>query len=132
MADRSAIEWTEATWNPTTGCDRVSAGCDNCYALTLAKRLKAMGAAKYQNDGDHGALVEFDGGQRGGVLGHADVPLSRAGVGDRDLSRWVGQPSVSAGASGSASWSWPSLMSCQPPASAGSTRSSRTSRAMCR
>ena len=52
MADRSAIEWTEATWNPTTGCDRISAGCDNCYALTLAKRLKAMGSAKYQTDGD--------------------------------------------------------------------------------
>ncbi|MFF4589722.1 DUF5131 family protein [Streptomyces sp. NPDC001388] len=52
MSDRSAIEWTEATWNPTTGCDRVSAGCDNCYALALSKRLKAMGAAKYQNDGD--------------------------------------------------------------------------------
>ncbi|MET9760032.1 phage Gp37/Gp68 family protein [Streptomyces sp. NPDC006372] len=52
MSDRSAIEWTEATWNPTTGCDRVSSGCDNCYALALAKRLKAMGAAKYQNDGD--------------------------------------------------------------------------------
>ncbi len=52
MADHSAIEWTEATWNPTTGCDRTSPGCDNCYALTLAKRLKAMGQAKYQNDGD--------------------------------------------------------------------------------
>ena len=52
MADRSAIEWTEATWNPTTGCDRVSAGCDNCYALTLANRLQRMGSAKYQNDGD--------------------------------------------------------------------------------
>jgi len=52
MADKSSIEWTEATWNPTTGCDRISAGCDNCYALTMAKRLKAMGAAKYQNDGD--------------------------------------------------------------------------------
>jgi protein gp37 len=52
MADRSAIEWTEATWNPTTGCDRISAGCDNCYALTLARRLKAMGVPKYQNDGD--------------------------------------------------------------------------------
>ncbi|MFG3604536.1 DUF5131 family protein [Micromonospora chersina] len=52
MADKSAIEWTEATWNPTTGCDRISAGCDNCYALSLAKRLKAMGSAKYQNDGD--------------------------------------------------------------------------------
>lgn len=52
MSSKSAIEWTEVTWNPTTGCDRVSAGCDNCYALTLAKRLKAMGTPKYQNDGD--------------------------------------------------------------------------------
>lgn len=49
---KSQIEWTEETWNPTTGCDRVSPGCDNCYALTLAKRLKAMGQAKYQRDGD--------------------------------------------------------------------------------
>jgi protein gp37 len=52
MANRSGIEWTEVTWNPVTGCDRVSAGCDHCYALALAKRLKAMGAAKYQRDGD--------------------------------------------------------------------------------
>lgn len=47
----TAIEWTDTTWNPVTGCDRVAAGCDNCYALTLAKRLKAMGVEKYQNDG---------------------------------------------------------------------------------
>lgn len=52
MSDNSAIEWTEATWNPTTGCDRISAGCDNCYALALSKRLKAMGVPKYQTDGD--------------------------------------------------------------------------------
>ena len=52
MSGTSAIEWTEATWNPTTGCDRISPGCDNCYALSLAKRLKAMGSAKYQVDGD--------------------------------------------------------------------------------
>lgn len=52
MADHSSIEWTQATWNPTTGCDRTSPGCDNCYAQTLAKRLKAMGVAKYQRDGD--------------------------------------------------------------------------------
>jgi protein gp37 len=49
---KSRIEWTEVTWNPVTGCDRISAGCDHCYALTLAKRLKAMGAPKYQADGD--------------------------------------------------------------------------------
>jgi protein gp37 len=48
----SAIEWTEVTWNPTTGCDRISPGCDRCYAQTLAKRLKAMGQPKYQRDGD--------------------------------------------------------------------------------
>lgn len=48
----SGIEWTEVTWNPTTGCDRTSPGCDHCYALTLSKRLKAMGSAKYQHDGD--------------------------------------------------------------------------------
>jgi protein gp37 len=52
MGDRSSIEWTEATWNPVTGCDRVSPGCDHCYALTLAARLKAMGSPKYQHDGD--------------------------------------------------------------------------------
>lgn len=52
MADRSSIEWTESTWNPVTGCDRVSTGCDHCYAMTLAKRLKAMGSEKYQADGD--------------------------------------------------------------------------------
>lgn len=46
------IQWTEQTWNPTTGCDRISDGCANCYALTMAKRLKGMGAAKYQTDGD--------------------------------------------------------------------------------
>jgi protein gp37 len=49
---RTSIEWTEVTWNPTTGCDRTSPGCDNCYALALAKRLNAMGQPKYQNDGD--------------------------------------------------------------------------------
>lgn len=47
----TGIQWTDATWNPTTGCDRISPGCDNCYALTMARRLKAMGQAKYQNDG---------------------------------------------------------------------------------
>ncbi len=52
MPSKTGIQWTEVTWNPTTGCDRISAGCDNCYALTLAKRLKAMGSEKYQNDGD--------------------------------------------------------------------------------
>jgi protein gp37 len=51
MTARSAIEWTQATWNPVTGCDRISPGCQHCYALTLAKRLKAMGQAKYHTDG---------------------------------------------------------------------------------
>ena len=50
MADGSGIEWTEATWNPTTGCTKISPGCKNCYAATLSKRLKAMGLKKYKND----------------------------------------------------------------------------------
>lgn len=48
----TTIEWTGETWNPVTGCDRTSPGCDHCYALTMAARLKAMGQPKYQNDGD--------------------------------------------------------------------------------
>lgn len=68
MADQSTIEWTEATWNPTTGCDRVSSGCDNCYALILAKRLKAMGSVKYQTDGDPRTS-----GPGFGVAAHPDV-----------------------------------------------------------
>lgn len=49
MADKTGIEWTDATWNAVTGCDHVSAGCDHCYAETLALRLQRMGNAKYAN-----------------------------------------------------------------------------------
>jgi protein gp37 len=58
MSTGTEIEWTHrpgtvpATWNPTSGCDQISAGCDLCYALRMAKRLKAMGSPKYQNDGN--------------------------------------------------------------------------------
>jgi protein gp37 len=45
----SSIEWTNLTWNPTTGCDKVSAGCKFCYAEVMSRRLKAMGVAKYAN-----------------------------------------------------------------------------------
>ena len=50
MASTSEIEWTEQTWNPTTGCTKVSAGCKNCYAEVMAKRLHAMKASGYQNN----------------------------------------------------------------------------------
>lgn len=49
MATESAIEWTERTWNPTTGCTKVSAGCKHCYAEVMAHRLKAMGAPGYEH-----------------------------------------------------------------------------------
>lgn len=49
MAVNSKIEWTESTWNPVTGCTKISEGCKNCYAFTLANRLKLMGNAKYSN-----------------------------------------------------------------------------------
>lgn len=46
---QSSIEWTEMTWNPTTGCDKVSAGCKYCYAEVMARRLQAMGIKKYKD-----------------------------------------------------------------------------------
>jgi protein gp37 len=52
MSAQTSIEWTERTWNPVTGCDRVSAGCDHCYAATMARRLQAMGNPRYRLDGD--------------------------------------------------------------------------------
>ncbi|MCB1191349.1 MAG: DUF5131 family protein [Leptospiraceae bacterium] len=46
---KSKIEWTEDTWNPTTGCNKVSPGCKNCYAEIMAYRLRAMGVNGYEN-----------------------------------------------------------------------------------
>ena len=48
MASRSAIEWTEITWNPVTGCSKISHGCKHCYAERMSRRLRAMGAQKYR------------------------------------------------------------------------------------
>ncbi len=45
----STIEWTEQTWNPVTGCTKISAGCEHCYAETMARRLQAMGTPGYEN-----------------------------------------------------------------------------------
>lgn len=47
---QSTIEWTELTWNPTTGCDKISAGCKFCYAEVMSRRLKAMGIDKYKDN----------------------------------------------------------------------------------
>lgn len=49
MGDKSSIEWTDATWNPVTGCTKVSPGCKNCYAERLAARLQAMGNRRYRD-----------------------------------------------------------------------------------
>lgn len=49
MANNSPIEWTESTWNPVTGCTKISPGCKNCYAERMAQRLKAMGQRNYAN-----------------------------------------------------------------------------------
>jgi len=49
MADNSSIEWTQATWNPVTGCTKISQGCKHCYAERMAKRLQAMGKSQYRN-----------------------------------------------------------------------------------
>jgi protein gp37 len=49
MPTKSNIEWTEMTWNPVTGCTKVSQGCKNCYAERMARRLEAMGSDRYRN-----------------------------------------------------------------------------------
>src|SRR5437870_10520577 len=49
MAQLSSIEWTDATWNPVTGCTKVSPGCKHCYAERMARRLQAMGVRQYRN-----------------------------------------------------------------------------------
>lgn len=75
MANNSSIEWTEATWNPVTGCTRASPGCDNCYAVTMTRRLAAMGQGKYKG------LVNPGKGHFNGVVkthnAALDVPLRR-------------------------------------------------------
>lgn len=62
MATNTRIEWTEMTWNPVTGCTKVSQGCKHCYAERLANRLQAMGVERYRNGFDvilHDDLVEL-------------------------------------------------------------------------
>ena len=59
---KSAIEWTDSVWNPVSGCTRVSAGCDNCYAVKMTKRLEAMGQDKYSR------LVNIGKGHFNGVV----------------------------------------------------------------
>lgn len=61
MGDKTGIEWTDATWNPVVGCSRVSPGCDNCYAITMARRIEATGNEAYSGtttDDDWTGLVK--------------------------------------------------------------------------
>lgn len=62
------IQWTDISWNPVTGCDRISKGCDHCYALAMARRLKLMGSKRYQLDGD-----DVTSGPGFGVQMHEDL-----------------------------------------------------------
>jgi len=88
MANKSNIEWTEMTWNPVTGCTKVSQGCKHCYAERMAKRLTAMGAERYRNGFTvtlHPDLVDIPRGWRQprvvfvnsmSDLFHDDIPLA--------------------------------------------------------
>lgn len=87
MATVTKIEWTELTWNPVTGCTKVSHGCTYCYAERMAKRLHAMGLPRYQNEFTptlHEDLIDLPRGWRQprlvfvnsmGDLFHEDVPF---------------------------------------------------------
>lgn len=88
MATKSSIEWTEMTWNPVTGCTKISQGCKHCYAERMAKRLTAMGAERYRNGFSitlHPDLVDVPRGWRQprvvfvnsmSDLFHDDIPLA--------------------------------------------------------
>lgn len=88
MATKSNIEWTEMTWNPVTGCTKVSQGCKHCYAERMAKRLTAMGSERYRNGFDvtlHPDIVDVPRSWRQprvvfvnsmSDLFHDDVPLA--------------------------------------------------------
>jgi protein gp37 len=52
MSDRSVIEWTDATWNPVTGCTQLSPGCDHCYALRFAERFRSVAGHPYEQGFD--------------------------------------------------------------------------------
>jgi protein gp37 len=87
MANRSEIEWTEATWNPITGCTKISLGCINCYAERMARRLQAMGNPNYAHGFDvtlheHALQIPFSWKKPRMIfvnsmsdLFHQDVPL---------------------------------------------------------
>ena len=88
MAKKSNIEWTEMTWNPVTGCTKISQGCKHCYAERMAKRLTAMGSVRYRNGFEvtlHPDLVDVPRGWRQprvvfvnsmSDLFHDDIPLA--------------------------------------------------------
>ena len=59
MANNTKIEWTQSTWNPITGCTKISPGCENCYAERMAMRLKAMNQPNYKNGFDLSLHSEF-------------------------------------------------------------------------
>ena len=88
MGSTTGIEWTDATWNPTTGCDRISPGCDNCYALDMAARLRAMGNPRYQRDGEPPRS-----GPGFGLTIHHDLMASTAPVSE-DVTVRINAPSV--------------------------------------
>jgi protein gp37 len=83
----SDIEWTNVTWNPVTGCTKISAGCQNCYAAVMARRLKALGLGKYRNGFDvtlHPSSLEYPYSLKKGQmifvnsmsdLFHKDIPI---------------------------------------------------------
>jgi protein gp37 len=87
MASASSIEWTQYTWNPVTGCTKISLGCKNCYAERMTKRLQAMGQPNYVNGfrvalHDHVLMAPFNWKQPSVIfvnsmsdLFHEDVPL---------------------------------------------------------
>lgn len=91
MADKTGIEWTDASWNPVVGCSVVSAGCTNCYAMKMAGRLESMVQAHIaKNGGDPGPFYHYEGtikDTRGGAVWTGKVALAPERVLTQPL-RW--------------------------------------------
>jgi hypothetical protein len=117
MTTKSKIEWTEQTWNPTTGCTKISPGCKHCYAEVMAGRLHAMGAPGYEN------------GFKLAILPGTASPAHAAQEADRLLRQFDERP-LSRGHSGPVSR--PGVLGDPADAAAHLSNSDQARRALCR
>ena len=75
MADGTQIEWTDATWNPVTGCSKITAGCDNCYAERFSERFRGVPGHPFEKGFDPSAVFSDAKNNAGSVLNRGNETL---------------------------------------------------------